>query len=224
MPDEAKGAKVPDSPDGKGANEIASPPIDELLAENKRKAEEIKSLKSEHSQLQTQLKELEKKVNLTTQDKKEKKEIEKSLDDVVAQIESNEENQGWLEAAGRRAQKTFRTERFNQELETQNKAIKREAKARNMSVEDFEKELDPYAKPYKDMFPLDRFERAMEDFERVKGLEKREADIAKKEAELNLHREPGDGGGQSQTQRKGEKRDWKKSSTRDEQVSDLYDL
>lgn len=184
------GANGSDSPAGKTADVL----LEELRAENKRKADEISGLKSEKSKLEAlkaeyeeRLTELDNKRTLTASDREEKKVL-------AAKIRQVAEAQPYLYAAEEIAEEKANSAMWNIELEKANDFLDDKAEELGLeSGEELAKKIASYAVKYSDKRPSRRNELAFRDYmkaeSREKDLQKKEADLKKKEAEYSAYAE-----------------------------------
>ena len=108
MPPDKNGANGSDSPtDKNGANGTGSLPVEEVMAENKRKADEISKLKAQledyKADAESRIEELEEKSRLTRGEENELA----SLKDQVSQIKADKRSMAWREVTREDAKETF---------------------------------------------------------------------------------------------------------------------
>lgn len=167
MDDLEKGAKGSDSPSGdkSGANGAGSPPAEQVIAEFKRKSEEMAKFFDEFKEFKNQFGEVVGKIGNLSQPKDDK------ADKVVAdrktlaakmrrQAEGGDVSaQAWLaiaeEVADAKFEARMKEDRDNQtkrereqDFEARDKMLEDEAKAAGVSTEEFKNMIDSYAKHY----------------------------------------------------------------------------
>lgn len=180
------------SPAGNGANQAGSPPVEEIIAENKRKAEELKSAKAEIGSMKERLQELEEAENrreLTAKEERERVALKSDVKSEAAKLRELKETQPWIEVAKEEAERVGETKAFevmlNNELERANDFIDDKAAELDKEPKEFAKELQPFALKYQDKRPSRRNELAYRDWqkaqEKVKSLDEREKIIKDKE-------------------------------------------
>ena len=201
--DPKTGAIVSGSPsDDKGAKGGGSPPLEELQAENKRKAEEITSLKSSLSQIQAEIAELKEAAEereLTQRETAKLHELESDVKTAAKQLRGKQELAPWIQIAKEEAEDAGRNLSLdailNNEFERANDYIDDVAEKNGMTVKEMARELGPYAIRYADRRPERRNQLAYRDWEKSKSkeksLEEREKALKAKEDEELKFRERG---------------------------------
>lgn|SRR3990167_8600920 len=185
-----KDAKLADSsPAGKGAKEAGSPPAEELIAENKRKAEKIATLEAENKADKARLARLEKleeEGKLTPKQEKEKDELEMDVDSEARKLRSLKETKPWIKVATEEAALAALNEsikRANYFIE--DKADEHSTEDKKLTPAEFAKMLKPYAAEHADEDPDRRNQLAYRDWKKaqakVSDLTERERKLKEKE-------------------------------------------
>ena len=257
MPESLNGAKVSESPTGKdGAKVSESPTVEELQAQLKeaqgaaetyRKSSE--SLQSDIESAREELTELregastaatrEREAELTRQLKEDKSALVKKF---RAQAEAGDVHaKAWLAAAEAIAEEKF--EQFHQksvkemteremarDFKTRDDMLVSQAAKRSLSVEEFKKLVNPYAKHYpKTTYsPSDQLKLAIELMEKEEGIQAKSKEIETEKAKNANFRD--DGTGNDASVGGGKKKDfskigaWQEAKTPQEKEQSLYSI
>jgi hypothetical protein len=201
MAEDLKGAKEAGSPPAKnGANDPGSPPAEELIAENKRKAEELKEAKAELSSMQERLAELEEKERtreLSAKEEREKADLKDDVKTEAQKLRQLKETQPWIEVARQEAktesEKTAFDVMLNNELERANDFIDDKADELGITPKELANKLRPYAMKFQDKRPSRRNEMAYREWQKdeskLKSLSEREKALKDKEDNETKFRE-----------------------------------
>lgn len=173
--------------------------IENVMAENKRKTEEIVGLRSEISEMKDMLSELKEINNPSREERQEIKQLEEGIEQKKAQLRSQKETQPWIEIAKEEAVTAAQQAMFNRQIEDGNYFL--EDKAHELGIDyndktkfkDFVKKLKPFTMDYADLPPLRRNQlafRAWQEKEKELSDFKREKEAVEKEKmQNNLMRE-----------------------------------
>lgn len=190
-------SEVRSSSSNNGAKDGGSPPLEEVMAENKRKAEELKSVKAELESSKARLDELEEKDRLTAAERQEKVELETDVKLEAKRLRTLKETQPWIEVAKEEAEKAGETKAFdvllNNELERANDFIDDRAAERGETPKELARKMQSYAMRYTDKRPSRRNELAYRDLvadeSKSKSLDDREKALKEKEDAETKYRE-----------------------------------
>ena len=223
MGDSKEGANKEGSPaSNNGANGAGSPTVEELQvklkeaqdsAETFRKSSE--SLKSDIETAREEIAELNEKVRLTAEDKERKADLQAQITTdrkalakrMRAQAEAGDKDAAaWVATAEAIAEEKFNEfqQKSSQEMtkrelekdfESRDNLLETEAKARNLSVEDFRKILNPHAKHYpKEVYtPYKQAKLALELLKEKESFSKEKATLEEEKVKHAQFREGGTG-------------------------------
>jgi hypothetical protein len=170
-------------PSKKGANDKGTPPLEELIAENKRKAEEIASFKSEIQDMRAELDELKSLQQEHPTEKRQEKidDIEESLDVMAEKLYQQKETKPWIRVAQKESENTVMKILQNQAVQDSNDFIDDKAEELGLNVKDLVKNIKSFAIKYSDRSPLRRTQLALRDWQKAQS---KEADLSAREKKL----------------------------------------
>lgn len=158
--------------------------LKEYKIEAKRKGDEISALKAQLEELkdskEERLEELEEKKHLSAEERKEMLSLEQQIED----IKRDQRSTAWIELNKREAKNLTRQEVDTLDLEYAIDMVEDLADKEGISVEKFEKELKPFLKHYAGERPTRKVKKAYKELQKSRELEKRLADLEKKEKEF----------------------------------------
>ncbi len=219
MPEPKDGVIDPAAPAGKDGVKVGDAPTPEaLLAANKvaeQYRKEAETLKEEIASTREELAELNEKVRLSQEDRDRKAELTKTLAEdkkalakrFRAQAEAGDKDAAaWVAAAEAIAEEKFAefhqksvkemTEReMARDFKTRDEMLATHAAKRNLSVEEFKKQVNPYAKHYpKTTYsPSDQLRLAIELMEKEEGIAAKGREIEEEKKKNSNFRENGTG-------------------------------
>jgi hypothetical protein len=177
------------SPADNGAKDAGPPPAEELIAENKRKAEKIAALEAENKADKARLARLEKleeEGKLTPKQEREKEELEIDVDSEAKKLRTFKETKPWIKVATEEAamaELNASIKRANYFIE--DKAEEHSTEDKPIKPDEFAKMLKPYAMAYSDEDPDRRNQLAYRDWKKAQAklseLSDREKKLKEKE-------------------------------------------
>lgn len=187
QPASASGGTQASVPSGEG--QIPSKELEDKVRENLRAEYERKNveLTSQIQELNNRYAELEQKTRLSTSEKKEFA----TLEDEIAKLESMPEAKAWLAAADKRALSAKEQAKYEIQLDMQKEFLDEKAAELGMDPKQFIQELAVFQGKYSDKNPMQRAKLCLKDWQAQKDFAKREADLKKREDEINGFREDG---------------------------------
>lgn len=258
MPEDKKSANDADSLNANnGANDAGSPTVEELQAQLKEAQgaaegfrKETETLKSDIESTREELTELNEKVRLSQEDRDRKTDLTKQLNEdrkalakrFRAQAEAGDKDAAaWLAAAEAIAEEKFAefhqksvkemTEReMVRDFKTRDEMLASNAAKRSLSVEEFKKLVNPYAKHYpKTTYaPSDQLKLAIELMEKEEGIQVKAKEIETEKAKNANFRDGGTGNDTKLGD--GKKKDfskiggWQDAKTPQEKEQSLYSI
>ncbi len=178
--------------------------VEEVMAENKRKADEIASLKSDKGALESRLEELEEKDRLTAKERAEKAALETGIDSIESQVKLLRSNPDanqkvWLKTIREDAENAALEATFNAEKRRSNEVLYELVddhgdKLKVKTIKELAALIKPYGLKYNEdvnsgeMTLVTRTRKAFRDFMKSQSqseeIAKREETLRKKEAAL----------------------------------------
>lgn len=165
MPSETDANKGAGSPPAQnGATDPGSPPAEEVLAENKRKADKIVALEAAKSQMEARIKELEDKSELTKREELEREDLATDIETIrnqARQLRSQAQTKPWIEIAREEANMSlsdYLIKRGNWYLDNQARNLK-------ITTNELVQKLGAYVHKYLDLEPERRNELAFMDWQ-----------------------------------------------------------
>jgi len=189
-------------PSGQGddqSNKVGDRTTEQVMAENKRKTEEIAGLRSEISEMKDILSEMKEINNPTREERQEIKQLEDTIDTKKAQLQSQKETQPWIGIAQDEALTITERVLMQRQIEDGNYFLEDKAEENGIDVSDkqefkkFIERMKPYALKYSELSPVRRNQMAYKDWKKdekkLSDLNEREKKIAEKEMQDKLMRE-----------------------------------
>jgi len=207
---------------GDHAQKTSEQLLSEYKAENQRKAEENKVLKSEMQEMKSTLAELKEKAEageLSKRDEGRMENLEDEIKDAAKKLRGQKETQPWIEIA--REEMTVSQAQF--QIELGNEYIEDKASDLGIEPKDLAKEIAVYAFKYQDKRPARRNELAFRDWKNAtakqKELEAKETAIKERDAKDASFRE-----GRGRNPRQADKNQSFQDANKDGRLDILRDL
>lgn len=162
-----------------------------VAKENQKKYEKVSARLEETL---SRLEELEEKINLTSSEKNEKKNLINKVDDLEKlkrDVLENEENKLWLGVTEDIAQKAKSEARHEIQVELMEDFLEDQAEVLKMNIKDLREELQPYALRHSDKGVLKRAKLAMKDFLEFKKYQKEKEEFKRSKESSESFREEG---------------------------------
>lgn len=173
--------------------------IENVMAENKRKTEEIVGLRSEISEMKEMLSELKEINNPSREERQEIKQLEEGIEQKKAQLRSQKETQPWIEIAKEEAVTAAQQAMLNRQIEDGNYYLEDKADELGIDYNDkskfkeFVNKLKPFSLKHAELPPLRRNQLAFKEWQKhekqMSDLNEREKKLAEKEMQEKLMRE-----------------------------------
>lgn len=183
-----------DSPSHRGTGGVNDRSIENVMAENQRKAEKISVLEEKISSYEDRLAELEEKTTLTRSEKIEKDELQDTVDSLWEQVKVTQNGKVWLHGTKKEFEPVINSKLLEDSTNRADWFL--EDKAEELGMRDagaLAKEIAPFAAQHMRLLPERRNQLAFRDWQRAKNkqaeLSKKEQDILKKEEEMKAYAE-----------------------------------